>query len=691
MPSPYILNFLAADTLPPWIADNLQWLIPAAIVVLGLAIFGIPDLLRFSVKRIWAISSVCYQESIRRRVLWIIPLAIVGLVVVVQLQQPIDEQDAIRQTTKFCLFATGMVVVISTIILACTNLPREIENRVIFTVVSKPTTRLEIVLGKITGFARVSATILLIMGLFSYGYLHLRAWSLERDLRERLQLNAVESISRPTFEHYVEAGLLNAKQLANPDTINIYGQAPVAGSLRRYPTPDGTILVPFRVPADMLASSAPGAADEMQGKNIPGMLINVRVGFDPTPPAKPTRNQPAVPGGPPKVGIAVMDQNVNTLLAAELKGTPVQIPNADGTESITVIVPAAPAALLAKHPFIYIAIQSAGGDGKLWIVEDAAHPTDHPAVTLSVPVLSMSDKLETVLPSDPADASKPGHFVFTAREGVIGQQVKGDPKGDSQACVFSYKDLPIENGSSNKIPIEFRVGVEKSGDIRDEDTPTDATLTIINSRTGKTSSPIAVQPENNRPFYASVPADAVSGGSFDVVVRCLSPDQWINVKRTSLSIVQEEDSFAMNLLKSTVVLWLLALLVTTISVFCSTFLSWPIAVVLTLVMLLGRWGVNQLGDAATAGIGRQIATDFQMTNITETQVFAGTVEDLNKALKAVSTVLPDIERFAATDDIDRGISIPLQTLVNAAGVLLLFGLPLTVLSYIFLKNKEVAP
>ena len=447
MPSP--ANFLATDIIPPWLVENAPWLVPVAVVVLGLGIFGIPDLLRFSPKRIWAISGVCYQESIRRRVLWIIPLAILGLVVVVQLQQPIDEQDAIRETTKFCLFATGMVVVISTIILACTNLPREIENRVIFTVVSKPTTRLEIVLGKITGFARVSATILLIMGLFSYGYLHVRAWSLQRDLRERLQLNAVENISRPTFQHYVDAGLLNAKQMANPDAMNVYGQAPVAGSLRRYPTQDGTILIPFHVPADLLATSASDAADQMQAKNIPGMLINIRLGFDVTPPAPPSKNGRSVPGGPPKVGIAVMDQNANNLLTTELKGTPAVIPNADGSQSITVQVPAAPMTLVAKQPFIFIAIQSAGGDGNIWIEEDPAHPTENPAVTLSVPVTSM-DKPETVLPSDPMDASKPAHFVFAGREGVIGQQVKGDPKGDSQVCVFTYHGLPIEHRSGER-------------------------------------------------------------------------------------------------------------------------------------------------------------------------------------------------------------------------------------------------
>ena len=87
----------------------------------------------------------------------------VGAVIVTQLQKPIDAQDAVRQTVKFCLFATGLVVTVTAIILASTNLPKEIENRVIYTIVTKPTTRLEIVVGKVLGFARVSAAILLII------------------------------------------------------------------------------------------------------------------------------------------------------------------------------------------------------------------------------------------------------------------------------------------------------------------------------------------------------------------------------------------------------------------------------------------------------------------------------------------------------------------------------------------------
>src|SRR5207302_1970479 len=160
--------------------------------------------------------SVNFAESIRRRVLLITPLAIVGMIAVAQLQRPVDEADAVRQTIKFCLFATGLVVSIVTIILASTNLPREIENRVIYTVVTKPTTRLEIILGKIVGFARVSAAILLIMGLFTWGYAHLRASQLLGHARARLEVISAADPARPALEHYVQAGLLESKTYAKP-------------------------------------------------------------------------------------------------------------------------------------------------------------------------------------------------------------------------------------------------------------------------------------------------------------------------------------------------------------------------------------------------------------------------------------------------------------------------------------------
>jgi ABC-type transport system involved in multi-copper enzyme maturation permease subunit len=652
-----------------------------AIIILYMIIAGIPDLVRLSAKRIWAISSVCFSESIRRRVLWIIPLALLGLVVVIQLQQSWDPQEDIRQATKFCLLTTGLVVVTSTLILACTSIPREIESRVIFTVVTKPTTRLEIILGKITGFARMSATILVIMGIFTFGYLHLRAWSLQRDIKERLRMNAVEAMSKPTFEHYENAGLLDAKSMANAVSMNIFQLPPKLGS-RRYPTPDGMVLVPFKLPDDALARLDP------EGKYYkgPGLTVHITAGYDKTEPTT-SPSKPRAEWKPPKVAFMVLDPGQNTLLATELKGNVVDIPPLDAADrTLSIELPmnqVAPA--MTRMPYFYIGVSSAGGDGTMWLDDDFPK---NPPVQLSVPV------------ADPSDASgvkwvtvKPlFQSVYKGRDGVTGQQVKGDPTGKSQVCVFRFQDLKVDPNATGDIPVEFKLGVEKSSEQGDAtDAPTNATLTVYNPKTGEESKPITVTPENARWFYTSVPADQLKSGEFEIRVRCLSEGQWLNLKRGSLQVVQADHSFGWNLIKSLFILWLLSVLVTSIAVCCSTFLSWPIAVVLTLVILFAHWGVDELGDSANPGIGRYVAQDFGVRDPATMHVVSDSVEVLNKTLKQVSAVLPNIDKFSAVDDIDHGINITRETVTGGAIVLLAFGLPFSILAYIRLKNMEVAP
>src|SRR5450432_3922246 len=257
--------------------DNAQWTVPAVIVLLGLFVYGFRDLLRFSFKRAWAISGVCFDESIRRRVLWITPLAIVGVILVSQFQRPADEQDAIRQTTKFALFATGMLVTITGVILACTNLPREIETRVIYTIVTKPTTRLEIVIGKVIGFSKVSLTILFIMGVFTLGYLHLQQWRMTRDISQRLAAGAVDPLARSTYEYWAQEGLLVSRTLEQPGDIEIFSREPVANDTKRwfFGAGEGDIVVPFEITPEQLTpngvpNAPPGSA---------GMIVRAQLGY----------------------------------------------------------------------------------------------------------------------------------------------------------------------------------------------------------------------------------------------------------------------------------------------------------------------------------------------------------------------------------------------------------------------------
>ena len=60
-------------------------------------------------------------------------------------------------------------------------------------------------------------------------------------------------------------------------------------------------------------------------------------------------------------------------------------------------------------------------------------------------------------------------------------------------------------------------------------------------------------------------------------------------------------------------------------------------------------------------------------------------------LKTVAVVLPDISKYPAMEHIERGESTPLKGLIESLVVTFGFGIPLIVLSYVFLKNKEVAP
>ena len=217
----------AADTAPDPGTSRWQWVGAAAIIVLGLFVYGWRDLIRLHWRRIWAISGVVVTECMRRRVLWLTPLAIVGVVIVSQFQIATGgPEDAIRQTTKFCIFASGLLVGMTAIILASTSLPREIENRVIYTIVTKPTTRLEIILGKVLGFSRVSGMIILIMGAFTLGYLEFRARPLIADIKTELESLPSDSPKRAADVYYVNSGLLGTRSIEWSDDMQIYAEPP---------------------------------------------------------------------------------------------------------------------------------------------------------------------------------------------------------------------------------------------------------------------------------------------------------------------------------------------------------------------------------------------------------------------------------------------------------------------------------
>jgi ABC-type transport system involved in multi-copper enzyme maturation permease subunit len=703
---------LLSLVLPQSLGQWLPWLIASAILVLGLVVYGWRDLLRLRTRRIWAISDVCFTEAIRRRVLWVTPLAIIGVIVVAQLSRPADAQDAIRQATKFCLFASGLLVAITAVILACTNLPREIENRVIYTIVTKPTTRLEIVVGKVLGFARVSGSIILIMGIFTYGYLKVRSWAEMAQVRSELASLPAQSTVRPSLEHYVQTGFLSTLSLDEPQKLEILGRPPQGEKLKWMQGGQGEYAaIPFYLTDDDRATLQEAAErgsvfltttlrveqhtpDEEEQKLLKQMglerpavdMTKVSPVLGPELPSTEPTTEPAATAIPtPQLRISLSDENGRPIFG--------DIDTASGM-TVEVKAPDHPQDLWRASMLLsQEAVRRLAGVSKIYVRIQAHTPatdyglTENP-ISLTIPTTGQAIIISSA-PDKNGALPTPDFFSFPARRGMRLISREG---GTGALAVYHFAHADVGHPVGGKVPLQLRFALERAGDF---DTTGSAyarvSVQAVNRDSGKSSPQIEFAPEQSQTRFLDIPADAMAGGNFDVLVRGLTPNMLLGVSTDSVSVVVSNQSFLLNLFKSLLLLWLLSLLVIIISVFCSTFLSWPIAVICTLMLLLGHWGVEQLGDALKPGASRAFAQDFQIQDPAVTEALTKAMDNLSGMLQTISRFLPDVSQFPITDYIEKGVSIPMARIGGALGVLFCYGLPLVVLSYVIMRNKEVAP
>jgi hypothetical protein len=724
------LNLLADSA---WLLENLVWIVAALVVVFGLFVVGWSDVARFSLKRAWAISGVCFDESIRKRVLWIIPLAIAVVLVVTQLLRAMDEQDAMRQTVKICLFATGLVVMVTSMILACTNLPKEIESKVIYTVVTKPITRLELTLGKVIGFSRVSLTIVVIMGLLTWGYMRLRAHGKASEITHRLSEGDIGEVERTRLVHYQQNGLLQARDFSVPTDMGMYHRAPDPGQPFRVIGGEAAqdVLAGFKVDRDQLLgitdAQAPSATP--QGAAQFGLVARISIATKRTGPANDQESEgpvlgPAAPSNPsnllpPRVTIDLCDEARFSIAASsQLIGgnTPQRLlaniaefsrtskidpkigatfirlgdAGADGQHSVYVWIPPTIAGGLANHPEFYIQV--------LGVSANVDYEIGPRPVRVFIPRL-VNGSLAIEAPDATEISPLPGHhgepmlLVFRGGLGLHGEQsLKGGAPDGAGVVVFSFRDAPAPVDRNGRIQFELNAIVDRSNSDVEEGREDATTLDVrlIDRKSGLTT-PSLVSIDSQQTAFFSFPAQSVSGPDYDLVIHCLNVGHTIGFYQNSLRLVQGQQSFEWNLTKSLSILWMMSVLVVALAVLCSTFLSWPIAIVLTIVLLLGHWGADQLADASAPGLGRQIVNDFKFTDAPVAKMVSSSVDALSSGMRYFARLLPDMSRFEAIEDIEQGDSIPMARVIEALEILAAFAVPATVVAYVILKFREVAP
>lgn len=125
------------------------------------------DIPKLSFRRIWAIARLAIKESIRKKVLVVVAVFIVGMMFAGWYLDENADYPA-RLYISFVLTMTNYMVIVLGVFVSCFSIPADIKSRTIYTIVTKPVRPLELFLGRVLGFVTVGTIVLSIMGLLSY-------------------------------------------------------------------------------------------------------------------------------------------------------------------------------------------------------------------------------------------------------------------------------------------------------------------------------------------------------------------------------------------------------------------------------------------------------------------------------------------------------------------------------------------
>ncbi len=161
---------------------------------------------------ILTIANHTFREAIRKKILHVF----IGLGIFIMAVSPIiptiDEPNARVKVILVAFFQGVMLLcIVGVILLSATSLPYEIEDRTLYGVLSKPVSRLKIVVGKMAGFALVSVALVIILGLLNIAAIRWVACHLPEEQKSILKARNEFKSSQFSVQgklHHVGGGLL---------------------------------------------------------------------------------------------------------------------------------------------------------------------------------------------------------------------------------------------------------------------------------------------------------------------------------------------------------------------------------------------------------------------------------------------------------------------------------------------------
>jgi ABC-type transport system involved in multi-copper enzyme maturation permease subunit len=160
------------------------------------------DFMKMRARRIFAIAKLSFKEAVRRRVVYVFLGILLLYLFPARWFFQDKPEDEVKTIVTVTTYGMNLLLVSVGLLLAGFSIPSDIKNLTIYTIVTKPVERFEIVLGRFLGYLGLVTAALVVMTLF--GIFIINAGNISDEAAEESLKSRVVSYGYLEFKHKVK-------------------------------------------------------------------------------------------------------------------------------------------------------------------------------------------------------------------------------------------------------------------------------------------------------------------------------------------------------------------------------------------------------------------------------------------------------------------------------------------------------
>ena len=144
-------------------AQPLALMFGGLFAILGIGQPFLAGMAKVRFRRLWALTKVGFKEAIRNRLFWVFLLFLIPFLFPIKWFIPSKPEDELRGIIGWSSLAMTVLLLFTAALLAAFSIPNDIKNQNIYTIITKPVERFEIVFGRFLGYVYLMTLALLAM------------------------------------------------------------------------------------------------------------------------------------------------------------------------------------------------------------------------------------------------------------------------------------------------------------------------------------------------------------------------------------------------------------------------------------------------------------------------------------------------------------------------------------------------